>query len=325
MDSVKKSVTCQICQKLYNNPVYLPCNYTVCQCHVEEILKQKHDDPANLDIPCFLCKNSHSTQLLLNLKVNHTAIDLISSNSYLSDSEKKIKTKSILFSEELNSLFQKCINRIEKDLDFFLIDYHNDIRNRIELQRKMLIEKINKKADSLIDRVNSIEEKHRKLLTKMKQDEKLSTKLDSLNRFKIDLDAEFCQPRLHQTYLDSLNEQMKARITSFKEKLNDIEEFKNDIKCLKFEPCTMKNTNFEAFGEISNVNKFNKIISYDQDGLIKVWDLNSSICVHTLDKQKDSVNQIEIMSEHELVSCSTGAIKILNYITGNLQVFLKIT
>ena len=62
MDSVKKSVTCQICQKLYNNPVYLPCNNTVCQCHVEEILKQKHDDPANLDIPCFLCKNSHSTQ-----------------------------------------------------------------------------------------------------------------------------------------------------------------------------------------------------------------------------------------------------------------------
>ena len=88
---------------------------------------------------------------------------------------------------------------------------------------------------------------------------------------------------------------------------------------------TMKNTNFEAFGEISNVNKLNKIISYDQDGIIKVWDLNSSICVHTLDKQKDSVNQIEIMSEHELVSCSTGAIKILNYITGNLQVFLKIT
>ena len=317
MDSIKKSVTCQICQRLFKNPVYLPCSNTVCLEHVDEILKSKNDNSTNDNAPCLLCKNSHSLTLLSNLKINQTALDIIKSNSYLSDLEKKLKSRSSLFSEELNNLFQKCMSRIETDLELFLIDYHTNIRNQIELQRKLLIDKINKKANGLIDKVNSVEEKHKKTLTKMRQDEKLNKKLESLNKFKIDLDAEFRQPYLHQAHLDDLNEQMKARITSFKEKLNDIEEFRREIKCLNFEPCHVMNTTYEAFGEILDIDKLNKIVSCSNDATIKIWDLNAGVCVHSLEKHSDSVNQIESISEYELASCSLdGSIKIWNYLTG---------
>ena len=46
-------------------------------------------------------------------------------------------------------------------------------------------------------------------------------------------------------------------------------------------------------------------------------DLNTGMCVRTLDQHKDGVNQIEIISDHELASVSLdGSIKIWNFVTG---------
>ena len=262
MDSIKKSVTCQICQKVFINPVYIPeCNNSCCLYHVEDALNRSRAKY----ISCFFCKKIHQIPLISELKINQLAQEIIKSNAHLDDNERNLKAKAILFNKELDYLFQKYILNIESDLELCFTDHFAKIRNTIEMQRKLLIDKINTKTNILLEQASTIEEKQKKILGKIKRDEILTTKLASLNNFKIDLDAQFCQPYFNLSQIETLNEKIKVRINTFREKLEYIEEFKLEMENISFFPCPVVSC-FESLGQIVHVNKLNRIASCSQDG-----------------------------------------------------------
>lgn len=318
MDLIKNKLTCKICKKIFNKPVFLPCYNTTCENHINELFYKKLDEINNNDesktvnkIECLYCEQIHDVPINGFIE-NDMAKDIIESSSHLNDAEKQIKLELDEIYAELNNYISDFLNS-QPQLELFTYEYFFDIKTKIDIHREMLKLKIDTIADKMINQINEQKEKCEQLIKRFQLDNDL-LKRENLIKLKNDLDNELRNPRFELAKLEAFKLDIGDKIDLIKAKLVEFDEAKIRIKDCDFEP----NEQFDdcQFGELTLIYDFN-LISSSADRTIKIWDMNSGSCIQTLKAHHDSVFHIELISENELASCSSDTtIKIWDLNTG---------
>ena len=133
---------CQICNKVLQEPIVLPCGETVCRSHSLDINS----------LNCFSCRKSHPmpqngypfNQIVQSLLENKFHTLNLNSDKF---KESKLKI------DELNKRFRE-IELIQNDPEFYIDEYFIELIREIDLRREVLIESIQKESNKVIDSVN---------------------------------------------------------------------------------------------------------------------------------------------------------------------------
>ena len=151
LNKVKTELECKQCQRIFEEPVFLPCMCTVCHAH----LREASLNTSNGMIECRVCKLAFDVKSF-DAKENTHAKLIVEANDHLSDQEKELHT-------ELTSLvdqYQLVYEQLSKDLqriDKFSEDKFAQIRQQIDLQRQILKSKIDLMASEMLEKTNKTE------------------------------------------------------------------------------------------------------------------------------------------------------------------------
>ena len=309
MDSLKRSVICKICNNILKDPVFLPCHNTVCQYHVEVMLK--HGTDPNFE--CSICGKTHEKNLN-DLKENELASSIIKSNVYLNEQEKLIKIDLEKNSLELDYLF-KTQDKLEVELDLFTGEYFFDVKSKINLNRKELKSQIDMIADKMIYLADEYESKYKLKLADIKK-EKTVMSQDDFIKLKMKLNSELLNPILQVDNIIRLKREINEKTSELKDKINEYEMIKKNIYDCKFEPKKVT-LNEEFFGEMSLIFDY-KLVSGSMDNTIKIWDIKSGSCIKTLKGHTGFVYSLSILSTDKIVSCAgDNTIKVWDIRSGS--------
>ena len=152
MKSLNSETLCQICGKLFDNPIILPCEANSCSAH----FKAADDlDDNKKGIKCVLCGNSHSMPIG-GFPRNIFLAKAIESNIDSFNIGKKFQA-AIDACLAMKRLIERFEN-LEEDSDLYIHDYFNEIKNKIDLHKEaqmIILEKSHDKLISQIDRIAS--------------------------------------------------------------------------------------------------------------------------------------------------------------------------
>ena len=101
-DQANTTITCKICKFIYEKPILLPCNKTICEAHLQDLagnMKKSYR--------CLFCRKLHDIPEH-GFEINKPIENIIKSNSHLKEDEKLIKLQLKL----------KKIKGIQLDLKF---------------------------------------------------------------------------------------------------------------------------------------------------------------------------------------------------------------
>ena len=298
MELIKKSITCKYCTNLLKKPVFLPCNNTLCSYHIDDELNKK-GSKSQTSFICFYCKQLHKIPKE-GFKENELARDIIQSGSHLTDEEKKLKTELEKSTHELNNLFKEYERKVP-EIELFNYEYFSNLRNMIDLQRVQLKLKIDSIADKMIGNTKEYEDKYKQKLTDIQIDNQMINK-EYLKKTKIYADNEFRNPNLETNRIEYIKSEIDEKTNMLIDKLIEFEMIKINIKDCVFEPSD-SNLQERFFGRLK-LTQNHQLVSCSQDESIKLWDLNTGVCLKTLNGHKDFVNCIRLLSTGELASCS---------------------
>ena len=210
LDLIKESITCSICNDIYQSPVFLPCYNSICKKHVIE--------QGNVKLyKCRLCADEHQIPEY-GFKPNTMALKLIQSFN-LNDFGQEFKE----YKNELYDLIgeaEKCIPEFEN----FCIETFKEFKRRLFSSRDQIIAHLNKLVESKL--------KHfidkQKLIIKPIDD--LDLECDSLMEIKKEIRNKFEIDYISSNEkLNKLKKELGAYIDEFKFKLTKVNEIKNEI------------------------------------------------------------------------------------------------
>ena len=59
-NSIHKNLSCKICQKRFQEPVFIPCGETVCERCITDFIEEKAEKDVHGQFKCCLCDEHHS-------------------------------------------------------------------------------------------------------------------------------------------------------------------------------------------------------------------------------------------------------------------------
>ena len=145
--------TCQICKKkkYFKDPVTLPCGTNVCNEHVV-LIENAENQPLFYTCKCQICSQDHlSNQAVFSTNIG--IAELLKLNLHLDDLTKKEEEligELELVAQDLTLLCNDPYN--------YIFDQLNEVRNRIDLRRENLIEKVHLMLDEALKKINAFEE-----------------------------------------------------------------------------------------------------------------------------------------------------------------------
>ena len=149
-DKINIIKICKKCNKEYIDPRLLPCGNSMCNFCIKETFSK------SLKMKCILCKKIHkipakgfpknkAIKLLLNKK---------SKIIYRSSKDENLRELIDQLQEKLDNF-----NFIKTQGDFIIKSHFSSLRNELQLQTELLIEKVNKFSDDLMNSINENEQK----------------------------------------------------------------------------------------------------------------------------------------------------------------------
>ena len=138
----KELFKCGFCQKIFEDPVFLPCLESVCRAHSEDVCAE----------PCLFCDQKHSvpeegfvsdkrTKKMLELEVNKISLQ---SESY--DQCKKAIDEIATLNSYVDSILQDPKN--------FIYEYFSELKNKVDLKKESLSADLNNWYEKIIDEIN---------------------------------------------------------------------------------------------------------------------------------------------------------------------------
>ena len=238
--SERTKVTCKVCNKIFVEPVDLPCSNSICKSHLNQFKKEY----------CIFCSTRHfNDEDNHDAKPNEDLSQTLAKNFHLTEQEKKIK-------EEIERIFldtkflTEILNFKETESEKYCFDHFAKLTNSIDLQREELKLKIDDIAERLINQV-----KERKSLFETE----MNASLDHLSLLKIEqLENKFADEmrELHiaEDNLDSIKSELIANSLVLNTKTNDIDQLRKRIATCTI--CIEKiNLDSRVFGKL-NLDKF---------------------------------------------------------------------
>ena len=137
-----KSILCDECELIMNDPITIPCGKTICQHHLDEFDEK---------FACILCNKEHQIPqngcFCINQKIESKINDYFELNPF----RKKIKD---LF-ENLNFKIQDY-DQINSDA--YIYNYFQKIRLKVDLHREESIKEINDISEQILEEIKQKEE-----------------------------------------------------------------------------------------------------------------------------------------------------------------------
>jgi WD40 repeat protein len=249
MQSVKLSLTCKICNKIFSKPILLPCNSTMCKIHLADmpndiIIKKEnsHTQPVNID--------NHSIHSLKIASASNSppspssayesAVSSSLSNSYDSMSFLNMNKKRTRQDQKINYFF-RC---------FFCKDLHELGENRVdengEFYTDSSLYKENELAKNMILNSVYMSPKEKKLKNECKKlVVQFNEKLNNL-------------ARKHLENFNEIRDQINLQKTKLKLRIDEIAS-KMIEKVNKYENIFKNNTNSFLIQNVSNAKEFKEI------------------------------------------------------------------
>ena len=189
IDQVKNLFDCEQCNQLLVEPVTLPCGYSVCKRHLDELLENTPKDMNKFD--CQLCEEKHyipengffvnkRIQNGLNIKLNSLKL-----NSVYDKFKREIT--------DAKNNIQKLEN-LQKYPENYIFEYFEELKRQVDLRREELKLKLDNCSDEIIQSIEITKEDCIKLSKETKRysteiqqsNEKLTKLIDRFDTFDID-------------------------------------------------------------------------------------------------------------------------------------------
>ena len=299
--NIDQDLTCKCCNRIFNDPISLfCCGENVCKEHFDqmEILR------------CPLCSQSLPKQ---NFEVNKLLKKLID--------DRKIQNFKIEpeYNEVLANYKQRLskIKSIHDDPENFIYEKFAELKRQVDLDKEKAIQKIEKLADDLINKLNSVEEE---LKIECKKNSNSAEYDKFIRKMSAQLDDYECSLK---TFNDS---DRKAKIKEIKESISafDKQIIGYERKLFKYQLINYVpfNTDFldgeldiiktdkhavkhllgsDSVISLISINK-NCLASGDDEGTIKIWNLDDESDVKTLRGHSEHVWSMVLLNGDRLAS-----------------------
>ena len=170
IDQVKNLFDCEQCNQLLVDPITLPCGYSVCKRHLDELLVNAPKEMNKFE--CELCKEKHCIPekgFAINRRIQNgldIKLNSLKLNSVYEECKKKIN--------EAKYQIQK-IEILEKDPENYVFEYFEELKRQVDLRREELKLRLDECSDQIIESIESTKENYIKL---SKESKRLSTKIE---------------------------------------------------------------------------------------------------------------------------------------------------
>lgn len=180
MDSISKLIECKWCLVQLSDPVNLPCGYTVCRKHSDELQK--------LEWKCCLCEGVHKLAKGESFPVSDFAISLLKSNIPKLNFGPKYKETKI----ELNAVetkFRELKHAISQPGEY-ISSLTSKFRIQVDLRREEMIKVIDDVCQDMNKAIDEFEAKaEESIKTRAKEMRELAENVEpKMNEWKQNLD-----------------------------------------------------------------------------------------------------------------------------------------
>ena len=155
-DSINKKLQCPICNKRFQDPIFLPCEQHVCQKCINDYIEENLANDQK-QFNCLWCDKEHA------IPANGFPKSELM-NFWLELKPKKVNRGRAI--ENFNENVNKCANKINEikqslvNKENFLKDQYELKRHKIQTETYSKIDKINKRSREQLDRMNQLEKEH---------------------------------------------------------------------------------------------------------------------------------------------------------------------
>jgi hypothetical protein len=293
--SQKQNFVCPHCNKIFKNPILLPCYDTICEHHLREemVLKQE-------SIECKTCKKTFNLDGLKSGPNKHLQSQL-DNDIHLSDEEKSLK----------NALLESCANFDQMsheyhDLDSESIKAHfNRLRRQLDERRKSLIGKIDEIYFEMIKKTTNCEES---VLKNLANNFKAVDVLQLPNRKNLanEINEKFREVNLELNLLRKQLNKSENEIAHLKIKLDEIAEIsKNFASSNYFE--FKHSFNHEHFGLLHLNELRSNIRSQNQDLAFPTIKIENAETMQGIVENNEVEEEEE--EEEDVIFCYQNSIK----------------
>ena len=337
--SIEKLLKCQNCNQvydLYEQPRVLPCcGKTLCGKCIERIEKEVKNDL----FKCVMCDDEYAMPKK-KFPINELVAKLIleqPKDVYRGEVCEEFKIN--LFNlESLATKLNYDMNHGEDSIKEHCIE----LRRIIQLATEKKIQELIAKSELLIQRVDSYEQETVEKYAKNNEFKKmLSSIIDEVNSFLKDQKRYLSQFVINENEIGFSNIKLEELRLKLEENLNIKKTlFDNQLMCFyankrQIDESMVGSISFERIDTSLTVSqvlyKFylilnieyiffvktkQKIISSSADETIKIWDLLSGECLHTIDGHTNWVRNAKFLSNDKIISCADdNSIKIWDLTT----------
>lgn len=146
MDIVKSAIKCTLCSSVLEEPVILPCGYSVCLKHLQNL--------QNETIRCKPCNEDHRIEKSY-VNVSKSLDVLIKANF----ENQKLSPDYYLAFDQYNKLDERIndMETLRNDPSRFVKQTIDKLKNKSDLIRKDYISKIDQRADHIIEQLEKYE------------------------------------------------------------------------------------------------------------------------------------------------------------------------
>ena len=153
IDQVKNLFDCEQCNQLLVDPITLPCGYSVCKRHLDELLVNAPKEMNKFE--CELCEKNHcfpEDGFAINRRIQNgldIKLNSLKLNSVYEECKKKIN--------EAKYQIQK-IEILEKDPENYVFEYFEELKRQVDLRREELKLRLDECSDQIIESIESTKE-----------------------------------------------------------------------------------------------------------------------------------------------------------------------
>ena len=247
MNRWKSNLTCSYCNLIFNHPIELPCDDSICKEHLKEKEVKKQNK-----IKCNQCKQEFEVKGL-KINVNKTIKKQIDNKLYLNDEEIALKQKieeSIKFFYEIFEEFTLSKNALDLECN----NHFQEIRRQLDLHREQLKEKIDDIYIEMIDYTKKNEASYLKYLNEGIGNFINYYETKSFEENLKELEERFRDPHILIKTIEEMNLKQQEAIAAVQLNLKKMAKVIEDLKASnKFEPfLSFRDTNvWSMFGQLN--------------------------------------------------------------------------
>ena len=242
---IERNLTCKYCNKVYNEPITLPCGDSLCRQHINEILSI---DDSNT----FLCPFCNEQNLNQNFKVSKTLQYLLDMEAHKFTIDPKYTRVFSDFKTEIRNL-EAIINEPEA----VIYQEIHELKRQVDLDREKAKAEIDILADDFVQQLETFEKQFK---TEWKSKVDLNHFISLVESYKQQLtEYELCL-----NFLSNKTEERDKKTKQSEITINNLKSSIEEFKCQLFSNMTikynpMKKSLNELFGKLKIKVKFSKI------------------------------------------------------------------